>query len=126
MVLAYLRCQSLCDLVLRGLVDSSAKRAYVRVGIFARSPSASTPTIAPPQSALRRTALLQTLGQPRADWPFLVGRREAIRALAARLGFQYAYDPRSEQYAHPAAAFVLTPDGRISRYLYGVRFARST
>src|SRR5690348_18133563 len=46
----------------------------------------------------------------------------SIRALAGAVGFRYVYDPRSEQFAHPAVAIVLTPDGRVSRYLYGVSF----
>jgi protein SCO1/2 len=122
MVLAYLRCQSLCDLVLRGLVDSIAQSG-LRPGDDFRAVTVSIdPHDRPAPSALRRTALLQTLGQPGADWPFLVGEKAALSTLAAKLGFQYAYDPRSDQYAHPAVAFVLTPEGRISRYLYGVRF----
>ena len=53
-------------------------------------------------------------------WPCArPGEEPQIRALAEALGFRYVFDPRSEQYAHPACAFVLTPDGRISRYLYG-------
>jgi protein SCO1/2 len=48
------------------------------------------------------------------------GEDENVARLARAVGFRYAYDPKSDQFAHPAAAIVLTPEGRISRYLYGV------
>src|SRR5207245_5598653 len=56
------------------------------------------------------------------DWPFLTGAEANVRALADSLGFKYRYDGPTAQFAHPAVAFVLTPEGRISRYLYGVEF----
>jgi len=48
--------------------------------------------------------------------------RDTVAALAEALGFKYRYDAPTAQFAHPAVVFVLTPDGRISRYLYGVEF----
>jgi protein SCO1/2 len=77
-----------------------------------------------PGASLKQHGLLQALGLLDAapSWPFLTGDKASIAPLAARLGFEYAYDPKSDQYAHPACAFVITPDGRISRYLYGVKF----
>src|ERR1700726_2853468 len=57
-----------------------------------------------------------------AGWNFLTGRPDSINALTRVVGFQYQYDPRSNQYAHATAIMVLTPQGRISRYFYGVDF----
>ena len=54
---------------------------------------------------------------------FLTGRQEAISRLADAVGFRYAYDQEIDQFAHPAAITVLTGDGRVSRYLYGIEFA---
>ena len=79
----------------------------------------------PAEAAHKQEATLLALpwrGDP-ASWPFLVGQPEQIRRLADSLGFRFAYDERTGQYAHPAAVFVLTPDGRISRYLYGTEFS---
>src|SRR5439155_5504392 len=56
------------------------------------------------------------------DWAFLTGGQTQIQALAEALGFKYRFDKASQQFEHPAVIFVLTPDGRISRYLYGVEF----
>jgi protein SCO1 len=122
LILAYFRCEMLCDLVLRGVVDSLVK-AEMQPGRDFRAVTVSIdPHDRPAQARLRKTALLQTLNQPQAEWPFLVGEKASIERLADRLGFRYVYDPNSDQYAHPAAVFVLTPDGRIARYLYGVQF----
>ena len=123
LVLAYFRCPMLCDLVLRGVADSLA-RQHLALGRDYRALTVSIdPKDKPAGASLKQHSLLQALGtlDATASWPFLTGAQSSIAPLAARLGFEYAYDPKSDQYAHPACAFVLTPDGRISRYLYGVK-----
>jgi protein SCO1/2 len=122
LMLAYLRCEMLCDLVLRGVVDSLRKGGLTPGRDFRAVTVSIDPHDRPSHSRLRKKALLQALNQPDAEWPFLVGEKASIDRLADRLGFRYVYDPQSNQYAHPAAVFVLTPDGRIARYLYGVQF----
>ena len=124
LVLAYFRCPMLCDLVLHGVLHSLTKQHLV----LGRDYRALTVSIDPkdtPQAAARKQeGMLQGLNMPEktAAWPFLTGAQANVKALADRLGFEYAYDPKSDQYAHPACAFVITPQGRISRYLYGVKF----
>jgi protein SCO1/2 len=120
LVLAYMRCESLCDLVLRGLVDSLARSGLQPGADFHAVTVSIDPADTPAQAGLRKQALLQKLNQPRAEWPFLVGKEPEIRRLADALGFRYVSDGR--QFAHPAVVFILTPDGRIARYLYGVQF----
>jgi protein SCO1 len=63
-------------------------------------------------------------GRPHAaaGWHFLTGQAEAINALTKAVGFQYQYDPKINQFAHATAIMVLTPQGRVSRYFYGVDF----
>ena len=79
----------------------------------------------PEAAGQKQESTLAGLGLPgaRDAWPFLVGDQASIKALADALGFRFAYDPASDQYAHPAVVFAITPDGRISRYLYGVQFS---
>ncbi|AUX44139.1 hypothetical protein SOCE26_056010 [Sorangium cellulosum] len=126
LVLAYYRCPMLCGLVLRGLVSGMAKLDY-RLGEQYRALTVSfDPRDTPAAAERKRTSTLAGLGggaAGRADWPFLTGDVPEIRALAGDLGFRFAYDADTDQYAHPAAVFVLTPDGRVSRYLYGVQFS---
>jgi protein SCO1/2 len=124
LVLAYFRCPMLCDLVLQSVADSIARQPLA----LGRDFYALTVSIDPKDNhkaaSLKQHGLLQAINRPDAPsaWPFLVGTRDNIRALADSVGFQYAYDPQSDQYAHPACAIVLTPDGRIARYLYGTTF----
>jgi protein SCO1/2 len=57
-----------------------------------------------------------------SSWPFWVGDAAAIDAITHVLGFAFLRDPRTGAFAHPAVAFVLTPDGKVSRYLYGIDY----
>lgn len=123
MVLAYLRCKMLCSLVLHATTEAvkamplELGRDYrlVTVGIDPTEDSAS--------AKVKLAELVARAGHPGEldRWTYLVGADRAIHALADSLGFRYAWDPRTEQYAHPAVVFVLTPDGTISRYLQGVQ-----
>jgi protein SCO1/2 len=67
---------------------------------------------------------LRHYGRPGAEkgWHFLTGDEPSIRQLADAVGFRYAYDPVSKQYAHPSGFIVLTPRGQVSRYFFGVDF----
>ncbi len=125
LVLAYVRCRMMCSLVLHGA--SQAVRAMplepgrdYRLITVSIDPGEDAAT-----AAARRRELLRTIGRPGEPerWSYLVGHERPIRALADALGFRYAWDSRTEQFAHPAVVFVLTPDGRISRYVHGVTFA---
>lgn len=119
--LAYYRCPMLCGLVLRGLADGLAAQGLSLGDQYRALTVSFDPRDTPEAAADRRRTVLAALGPsaPAGAWPFLVGREAESSALADDLGFRYAYDERTDQYAHPAAVFVLTPDGRISRYLYG-------
>jgi len=126
LVLAYFRCPMLCDLVQQGVV-SALRGSGLRPGRDVRAITISIdPHDTRGNARLRQTGLLTALGgampAPAGAWRVLTGQEPQIRALAAALGFRYVFDPASGQYAHPACAFVLTPDGRISRYLYGATF----
>jgi protein SCO1/2 len=126
LVLAYFRCPMLCDLVQQGVV-SALRGSGLRPGRDVRAVTVSIdPHDTRGNARLRQTGLLTALGgampAPAGAWRVLTGQEREIRALADALGFRYVFDPRSGQYAHPACAFVLTPNGRISRYLYGATF----
>jgi protein SCO1/2 len=60
------------------------------------------------------------------SWHFLTGTRENIDKVASSVGFRYKYLHDTKQYAHPAVFMVATPDGRVSRYLYGIQFDADT
>lgn len=124
LVLAYYRCPMLCGLVLDGVgqgisqLDLTPGQDYRLVTVSFDPEDRSVDAVRKKQSTLGAASL-----PPETPWPFLVGKEESIRALTEALGFHYRYDASSDQFAHAAVAFVLTPEGVISRYLYGVRFS---
>lgn len=124
LTLGYFRCEQLCSVVLRGQMEA-LKASALSLG---EDYVSITVSIAPEEDAAlaraRRAHWLEALGRPEAvdSWRFLTGQEASLRALADSVGFVYARDPASGVYLHPAVVVVLAPDGRISRYLYGVRF----
>ncbi|HWB61049.1 MAG TPA: SCO family protein [Chthoniobacteraceae bacterium] len=121
----YYRCPMLCTLVLNGAVEAmqdlpkSIGKDFVVVN-FSIDP-AETPQLA----AAKKANYLRQYGRPGADagWHFLTGDEPAIRQLCDEIGFHYAYDPQIGQFAHPSGFVVLTPDGKITRYFFGVNFS---
>jgi protein SCO1/2 len=124
LTLVYYRCPMLCELVLQNLVKGLTPLGWRPGGEYRGLTVSIDPKDRRGPAELKQRTLLQALAHPeaRTGWPFLVGQPASIQALADAVGFRYAYDPRSDQYAHPAVAIVLGPDGRVSRYLYGVAF----
>jgi protein SCO1/2 len=82
------------------------------------------PRETPEMAAAKKIDYVKRYGRANAaaGWHFLTGPAESINALTKALGFQYQYDAKTNQYAHATAIMVLTPQGRISRYFYGVDF----
>jgi protein SCO1 len=124
LVLAYYRCPQLCNLVLNGLVDGLRGVTYrpgeeftvVAVSFDARE----TPELA----AAKKAQYAESYGRPGAanGWHFLTGDQDQIDRLAQAVGFHYTYDARHDRFNHPSGVMILTPDGRVSRYLFGIRF----
>jgi len=124
LVLAYYRCPALCNLVLSGTARAFS-RTGLQMGEDYRAVTVSIdPTETPADAAERRRGYLQTMGRSDQgeDWPFLVGDEKNIRALADAVGFRYRYDEELKVYAHAAVTTVLAPDGKVSRYWYGLEY----
>lgn len=120
--LGYYRCPMLCNLVLDGLVKAMKESGLSPGKDFQAVAISIDPAEDAKLARETQARILRAVGGE-ADpgrWPFLLGDAFGSRLLADAVGFKYAYDPKSGQFAHEAVAFVLTPDGRISRYLYGV------
>ncbi len=124
LVLAYARCPMLCPLVLRSTATALSV-AGRRPGDGFRVVTVSfDPRDTPADAARARRATVGSTwpGLAADDWAFLVGGADEVRRVARAVGFGYRFDPASGQYAHAAGVFVLAPDGRVSRTLYGVSF----
>ena len=124
--LGYHRCPMLCGLVLDGLVKA-ARTSGLKVGkdFLAVDVSIDPAEDATLLAQTQRHVLNLAGSDNPADWPFWSSVSDggaAARQLADAVGFRYKFDPTSKQFAHDAVAFVLTPDGVVARYLYGVDY----
>ncbi len=122
--LVYYNCTMLCGEALAGLAGSM-KMVKFNVGDeFDVVTVSFNPQETPAIAAAKKQDYLKRYGRAGAasGWHFLTGSPESINALTKAVGFQYQYDPQSNQYAHTTAIMVLTPQGRISRYFYGVDY----
>jgi protein SCO1/2 len=70
----------------------------------------------------KRASYLESYGRPAPGWHFLADDHGNVKKLADEVGFRYRYVEEQKQFAHPAVVMVLTPEGKLSRYLYGIEF----
>lgn len=122
--LVYYNCPMLCTQVLNGL-ERSLRLIPMDIGSDFNVVTVSIdPTDRPVLAEAKQALYTGLYGRPGGaqGWHFLTGDEPEIKLLAESVGFRYAYDPDSKQYAHPAAIMLLTPEGRISRYLYGITY----
>jgi protein SCO1/2 len=124
--LNYFACPMLCTVTLNGLAsaldvlksfDAGREFDVVTVSFDASE--------GPALAAAKKAQYLARYKRPGAEagWHFLTGEQAAIDALTKAVGFRYAWDAETRQFAHPAGVVVLTPEGRISHYLYGIEYA---
>lgn len=127
LILAYYTCPMLCNLVMNGLSDGLKQLELLPGKDFQIVTISIDPRDPVSLAAAKRKNYLASYGKEGIDagWRFLVGSQDQIAILADSVGFEYYYDKETEQYAHPAVVMVLTPDGRMSRYLYGISFRKN-
>jgi protein SCO1 len=122
--LVYFDCPALCTEVLNGELRTM-KAITLNLGKdFDAITVSFEPKDTPELAKAKRDVYAGQYGRPgaRENWHFLTGDQPSIDALTQAVGFHYAYDSASRQYAHAAAILVLTPHGRIARYYYGVQY----
>jgi protein SCO1/2 len=123
--LGYYECPMMCGLVLNGMVESMQDLRWTIGNEFEVVHISIDPRETPALAAGKKRSCMKRYGRDRANdgWHFLTGQKDAIETVSREIGFQYAYDPVSKQYAHPSGFVVLTPDGRISRYFLGMTYS---
>jgi len=121
----YYRCPMLCTQILNGLASSLKAVSFnpgqeFEVVAFSFDPK-DTVEIA----AAKKEMYLRRYGRANTanGWHFLTGDEPNIKALMDAVGFHYKYDPATDQYAHASGVMIVTPDGRLSKYFYGVEYA---
>jgi protein SCO1 len=125
LTLAYYDCPNLCTLVLNGLVSTLRTLSLTIGEDFNVLTVSINPSDSPAIAAARQAQYIRSYGRADAanGWHFLTGQPDAIQRLTQAVGFRYTYDAAQEQFAHAAGIMVLTPQGQLARYFYGVEYA---
>jgi len=123
--LAYYECPMLCTLVLNGLASALKVLSFDAGKEFEVVTVSFNPADTPALAAAKKQTYLKEYGRPgaAAGWHFLTGDAAAIEQLTRAVGFRYTYVPEQQQFAHAAGIMVLTPQGKLARYFYGVEFS---
>jgi protein SCO1/2 len=120
--LNYYECPMMCGIQLQALTQSLAQFEWTAGKQFRLLTISFDPKEGAELAAGKRKSILEAYGRDKAEWSFWVDKDDHAKALADALGFGFRYDPVQKQYAHPIVLFVLSPSGRISRYLYGIEY----
>jgi protein SCO1 len=124
LTLVYYECPMLCTQVLNGLASALGVLSFTVGQEFDIVTVSFDPKETPELAAAKKAAYLDRYKREGAGrgWHFLTGDERSIAALTKAVGFRYAYNASIDQYAHVSGIMVLTPEGRLSRYFYGIEY----
>jgi protein SCO1/2 len=124
MVFAYYDCPMLCTQVINGLSSALGVMSLKPGEDFEIVTVSFNPHDTPATATAKKAIYLERYKRPGAanGWHFLSGDQPEIERLTKAAGFRYAWDADTKQYAHPSGVIVLTPDGRLARYLFGIEY----
>ncbi|HUY12383.1 MAG TPA: SCO family protein [Terriglobia bacterium] len=122
--LVYFSCPMLCTMEENSLLQTMRLLQFTAGKEFNVVTVSFDPHDTPEIAANKRRLYLGLYARPSAvkGWHFLTGDETSIKALTDAVGFHYNYDPNTHQFAHAVGIIVLTPDGKVSKYLYGLNF----
>lgn len=127
LVMAYYDCPNLCNIVIDDLVEKMRQISFVLGNQFEVVTVSIDPREQPALASEKQATFLQHYGRDDVThgWHALTGEKPQIDRLADTIGFRYAYDTELKQFAHPSGLVLLTPQGKISSYLYGLVYKAS-
>jgi protein SCO1/2 len=125
LLFAYYECPMLCTMVINGLAGALGVLTLQPGQDFEIVTVSFDPRDTPATAAAKKAAYLERYRRPGADaaWHFLTGDEGSVRRLTAAAGFRYVWDEATRQFAHPSGVIVLTPDGRLARYMFGIEYS---
>ena len=125
LALVYYECPMLCTQILNGMTRAAKVLTFtpgtdydiVALSFDARETSQ--------QAAAKKAVYLRAYGHPETanGWHFLTGDVDNIKRVTNAVGFRYVWDVHTAQFAHASAIYILTPDGRLSKYFYGIEYS---
>ena len=125
LALVYYQCPMLCTMTLNGMVKAFRTLNFDVGNQFEVVTISFDPRETAQLAAAKKQQYIKHYGRANsaAGWHFLTGDEDAIRQLTASVGFRYTWDAASQQYAHATGLILLTPQGQVSRYLYGLEYS---
>jgi len=122
--LVFYKCPMLCNQILTGLLGSLRSQSFDVGREFEVLTVSFDPRETPEMASEKKQAFIERYNRPgaAAGWHFLTGDQENIRRLTDSAGFLYNYDEKTNQFAHASGIMVLTPEGKLSRYFYGIEY----
>ncbi len=126
--LVYFNCPSLCNLHLNGVLDALKQLSLIPGKDYDLLAVSFDPSETSDLAAAKKYNYQQKYNYPDngSGIHFLTGDKNSVKTLADMVGFKYKWDDKAKEWAHASAAMLLTPDGKISRYLHGVYFDPKT
>jgi len=124
LVFAYYDCPMLCTQVLNGLASALNVLSLTPGKDFEIVTVSFNPADTPASAAAKKSVYIERYKHDGAaqSWHFLSGDQPSIERLTKAAGFRYVWDAATKQFAHPSGIIVLTPDGRLARYLFGIEY----
>jgi protein SCO1 len=124
LALVYYDCPMLCTQVLNGMTSTLRKVNFQMGKDYDVVTVSFDPKETPQLAAAKKAVYLERLGQPGAaqGWHFLTGPEDSIQKLTSAVGFHYVWDPKTQVFNHATAIMILTPQGKVSKYFYGVEY----
>lgn len=124
LALVYYDCPMLCSQVLNGLLGSLNTVPFTAGRDFEVLVVSFDPRETPELAAGKKRSYMIRYTRPNAEqgWHFLTGDESEIRRLTDAVGFRYAFDERTKQWAHASGIILLTPQGKVARYFYGIQY----
>ena len=120
----YYGCPMLCNQVEQGVVGALRMLSFTPGRDYEVVFVSFDPRESADMAAQKKSSALKHFGKPEtaAGWHFLTGTKESIDAATKAANFRYSFDAKTNLFAHASGIMLLTPDGRISRYFYGVEY----
>jgi protein SCO1/2 len=120
--LVYYRCPQLCNLMLNRQAETMRQVPWMAGDQYTALTISIDPRETLNDAVQKKATYLKALDRPAPGWHYFTDHQNHAQTLANQLGYKYRLDSKTNQYVHSAAIMVLTPEGKVARYLYGVRF----
>jgi len=122
--LVYYQCPMLCNQVLNGMMGAFRQVSFNIGDQFEVITVSFDPRETPDLAAAKKSTYIKAYNRPGAEasWHFLTGDEGNIKRLTEAVGFRYLWDEQTKQFAHASGIMVLTPEGKLARYFYGIDY----